>query len=208
MRMSLEEELNSFFTHFESPRQNSPRAAPPPPVSCTPASTYRAMMWSGYSRQLIPGRLRVQMQYWVRCWECVPAKSESDPGPSSHPPKQLAIALHSVLSHLEQRESYVRMLFVDYSSAFNIIIPDVLITKLKTLGLPSMCLDKRLLIQQTTNRETLSPTFSPPSHWTPAFRPLLYSLYTQECSSAHDQIIIKKFVDDTTLVGVILVGGR
>ena len=41
-----------------------------------------------------------------------------------------------MLSHLEQGQSYVWMLFVDYSSAFNTIIPDILITKLVTLGLP------------------------------------------------------------------------
>ncbi|XP_035763891.1 inhibitor of growth protein 3 [Neolamprologus brichardi] len=37
-------------------------------------------------------------------------------------------AVHAVLSHLEQRQSYVRMLFVDYSSASNTIILDILIT--------------------------------------------------------------------------------
>ena len=30
---------------------------------------------------------------------------------------------------------YVRMLFIDYSSAFNHIVPSKLITKLRTLGL-------------------------------------------------------------------------
>ena len=32
-------------------------------------------------------------------------------------------------------ETYVRMLFIDYSSVFNTIIPTKLITKLRTLGL-------------------------------------------------------------------------
>ena len=34
----------------------------------------------------------------------------------------IAIALHSALSHLEHRGSYVSILFIDYSSAFNTII--------------------------------------------------------------------------------------
>lgn len=45
----------------------------------------------------------------------------------------ISVALHSALNHLEQKQSYVWMLFVDYSSALNTIIPDRLITK---LGLP------------------------------------------------------------------------
>lgn len=48
----------------------------------------------------------------------------------------IAIALHSVLSHLEQQQSYARILFVDCSSAFNAIIPDILISKLNAFGLP------------------------------------------------------------------------
>lgn len=34
----------------------------------------------------------------------------------------ITTALHAALSHLEKKGSYVRMLFIDYSSAFNTII--------------------------------------------------------------------------------------
>ena len=47
------------------------------------------------------------------------------------------IAFHTALNHLECSGTYVRMLFVDYSSAFNTIIPDILIRKLTDLGLSS-----------------------------------------------------------------------
>jgi hypothetical protein len=36
------------------------------------------------------------------------------------------IALHTALSHLDKRNAYVRMLFIDYSSAFNTIVPSKL----------------------------------------------------------------------------------
>jgi hypothetical protein len=49
----------------------------------------------------------------------------------------ISIALHTALSHLDKRNTYVRMLFIDYSSAFNTIVPTKLITKLRTLGLNS-----------------------------------------------------------------------
>jgi hypothetical protein len=32
----------------------------------------------------------------------------------------ISIALHIALSHLDRRKIYVRLLFIDYSSAFNI----------------------------------------------------------------------------------------
>ena len=47
-----------------------------------------------------------------------------------------AIVLHTALSHLEQQGSYVRILCVDYSSAFNTILPHKLVVKLGDLGLP------------------------------------------------------------------------
>ncbi|KAI3371968.1 hypothetical protein L3Q82_006838 [Scortum barcoo] len=45
-----------------------------------------------------------------------------------HPP-------HTALSHLDQRDTYVRMLFIDYSSAFNTIDPSKFVTKLMDLRL-------------------------------------------------------------------------
>src|SRR4029434_6426129 len=50
------------------------------------------------------------------------------------------VALHTTLGHLELRGTYLRMLFIDYSSAVNTIIPDILVSKLTALGLsPSIC---------------------------------------------------------------------
>ncbi len=52
----------------------------------------------------------------------------------------IAFTLHSALSHLENKNTYVRMIFVDYSSAFNTIVPATLVAKLQTLGLNrSLC---------------------------------------------------------------------
>ena len=38
--------------------------------------------------------------------------------------------------HLENDNTYVRMLFIDYSSAFNTTIPSRLVIKLSSLGFP------------------------------------------------------------------------
>ncbi len=47
----------------------------------------------------------------------------------------IAFTLHTALSHLENKNTHVRMLFVDYSLAFNTIVPATLVAKLQTLGL-------------------------------------------------------------------------
>jgi hypothetical protein len=46
----------------------------------------------------------------------------------------IAITLHTALSHLDKRNTYVRMLFIDDSSAFNTIVPFIII-KLEALVL-------------------------------------------------------------------------
>ena len=52
----------------------------------------------------------------------------------------IAIALHTALSHLAKRNTYVRMLFIDYRAAFNTVVPSKLIIKLWALGLnPALC---------------------------------------------------------------------
>ncbi len=52
----------------------------------------------------------------------------------------ISSTLHLALTHLENKDSYVRMLFIDFSSAFNTIIPQQLINKLHLLGLNnSLC---------------------------------------------------------------------
>ena len=65
-----------------------------------------------------------------------------DPLQFAHRPNRstddaIALTLHTLhaLSHLEKGNTYVRMLFIDYSSAFNTIVPAKLVPKLRILGL-------------------------------------------------------------------------
>ncbi len=46
-----------------------------------------------------------------------------------------AFTQHTALSHLKNKNTYVRMLFVDYSSEFKTIVPATMVAKLQTLGL-------------------------------------------------------------------------
>ena len=47
----------------------------------------------------------------------------------------IAALINSSITHLEKKNSYLRLLFLDFTSAFNTIIPQTLVNKLSTLGL-------------------------------------------------------------------------
>ncbi len=50
------------------------------------------------------------------------------------------MGLHYVLQHLDRPGAYVRILFVDFNSDFNTIIPNLLLPKLTQLSMPtSIC---------------------------------------------------------------------
>lgn len=50
-------------------------------------------------------------------------------------PVPVPTTIHTALTHLEQSNAYMRMLFIDFSSAFNTINPGKLVNKLLSLGL-------------------------------------------------------------------------
>ena len=70
----------------------------------------------------------------------------------------MATALHAALSHLEQQGSSARMLFIDFSSAFNTILPHRLLSKLSNIGIPhSTCLWIKDFLTDRTQRVRVGP---------------------------------------------------
>ncbi|KAK1803680.1 hypothetical protein P4O66_021084 [Electrophorus voltai] len=119
--------------------------------------------------------------------------------------------LHTTLTHLDKgRGNYVKMLFVDYSSAFNTIIPSLLTTKLEDLGLhTSLCdiisnfLTDRPQSVQVGNCASSTLTLSTGAPQGCVLSPLLYSLYTYDCMPTSSSTITVKFADDTAVMGLI-----
>ena len=130
--------------------------------------------------------------------------------PNSSTEDTISITLHTALSHLDKRNTYVRMLFIDYSSAFNTTVPSKLITKLRLLGLnTSLCnwiLDfltghpQVVRVGSNTSATLILNTGAPQGC---VLSPLLYSLLTHDYMAKHDSNTIIKFADDTTPVGLI-----
>ncbi len=122
----------------------------------------------------------------------------------------IAFTLHTALSHLENKNTYVRMLFVDYSSAFNTIMPATLVVKLQTLGLNrSLCswildfLTGRSQVVRMGNNTSSPLTLNTGAPQGCVLSPLLYTLYTHDCTATHSSNVIVKFADDKTVIGLI-----
>ena len=102
------------------------------------------------------------------------------------------------------------MLVIDYSSAFNTIVPSKLIIKLEALGLnPTLCnwvLDFLMGRPQVVNvgyNISTSLTLNTVAPQGCVLSPLLYSLFTHNCGAMHASNSIIKFADDTTVLGLI-----
>ena len=110
----------------------------------------------------------------------------------------ISIALHTALSHLDKRNIYMRMLFIDYSLAFKTIVPSELITQLRILDLMGRPQEVRVGTQ--TSATLILNTGAPLGC---VLCPLLYSLFTHDCMTRNNSNTIIKFADDTTVVGLI-----
>ncbi|KAK3513269.1 hypothetical protein QTP70_009689 [Hemibagrus guttatus] len=119
-------------------------------------------------------------------------------------------ALHSAQTHLDIPNTYVRMLIIDFSSAFNTVSPPKLILKLKQFGIStSLCnwtLDfltnrpQSVRLDNLTSSSLILYTGVPQGC---VLSPLLYSLFTHDCIPVHASKSIIKFADDTMVIGLI-----
>jgi hypothetical protein len=119
--------------------------------------------------------------------------SSQKPGPTPNHRNRSTDTLHTALSHLDKRNTYVSMLFIDYSSAFNTIVSSKLITKLRTLRLnTSLCnwildfLMGRPQVVKVSNNISATLTFNTGASRGCVLSPLQYSLFTHDCMATHD----------------------
>ncbi len=115
-----------------------------------------------------------------------------------------------MMPSLSSNGNYARLLFIDYSSAFNTIVPIKLTSKLTGLGLnTSLCdwiqdfLTGRPQVVKVGQFTSNSITLNVGAPQGCVLSPLLYSLYTHDCVSSHRSTSIIKFADDTVVLGLI-----
>lgn len=121
----------------------------------------------------------------------------------------ISSVLYMSLVHLEEKKSYVRLLFVDFSSAFNTIVPQHLVDKLGSLGFSApLCnwlldfLTERSQSVRVGNNISSSISLSVGSLQGCVLSPL-FTLMTQDCCARFTTNSVVKYVADTTVVGLI-----
>lgn len=122
----------------------------------------------------------------------------------------VALGLYHILSHLEKSRTYARVLFLDFSSAFNTIIPHKLFEKLSMLNVhPSIChwlldfLLDRPQVVRVNGSFSHSVTLNTGTPQGCVLSPLLFTLFTNDCVSFDPSVVLLKFSDDTTVEGLI-----
>ena len=120
------------------------------------------------------------------------------------------LALHFTLEHLESKDTYARILFIDFSSAFNTINPLKLFHSLTNMNTdPSLCfwlldtLKGRTQVVRLHDHTSLPLTTNIGVPQGCVLSPWLFSLYTNNLRSASPSVKLLKYADDTTIVGLI-----
>ena len=121
---------------------------------------------------------------------------------------------NNVYSHLDTPKSYVRTLFLDFSSAFNTIQPHLLIPKLLNMGVnKNICLwileflteRPQFVFLKCGNTSFLSSinvlnTGAPQGT---VLSPILFTIYTNDCRGTFRNIPFIKYADDTIIQALI-----
>ena len=118
----------------------------------------------------------------------------------------LITMLHNVLQCLERKNTYARILLIDFSKAFDHIDHNILLDKLKTNGVPQICVVwQKAFLTSITQRVKLANT---KSDWTEVAGGVPQgTLYGPEnflnmIDDLHTDVDDVKFVDDVTLYEV------
>ncbi len=112
-----------------------------------------------------------------------------------------------VKRHLEDTQAYARLLFIDFSLAFNTLQPRILISKLIELKVNLFCIKwfysfltnrtQQVRVNNFYSEMKITNKGAPQGCVSP---PLLFTLYTNECVSGQDNNLFIKFSDDTAIL--------
>jgi len=119
--------------------------------------------------------------------------------------------VNNVVTHLEKPGSCVRIMFYDFSSAFNTIQPHVLCDKLLNFNIsPTTILwildylyaRPQFVKLSSSVVSDVIKTYTGAPQGT-VLSPFLFSLYTSDCRATHNNCSLDKYADDTVLTGLI-----
>ena len=118
--------------------------------------------------------------------------------------------VHLILKHLDKPKANVRLVFIDVSSAFNLIQPHTLLTNLKQMNVNPYIIKwyhsfltyrvQLVKVNQTLSQTVVTNTGAPQGC---VSSPILYILYTSDCTSSSTNNYIIKFSDDSAILSLL-----
>ena len=122
----------------------------------------------------------------------------------------IACLIHKLFEHMETAGNYARILFIDFSSAFNTIQRHVMIDKLQKLEVPAALvhwvfnfLSNRpqcVRVDDIKSPVLVSNTGAPQGCVLSQF---VYTLYTNDCRSVDSSTQFVRFSDDTAMLALL-----
>uniref|UniRef100_A0A8C4TKB5 Reverse transcriptase domain-containing protein n=1 Tax=Erpetoichthys calabaricus TaxID=27687 RepID=A0A8C4TKB5_ERPCA len=182
---------------------------PVPKVSCTSElNDFRPVALTSHvmktMERLLLQHLRPQVQYTLDPLQFAYQVGAED---------AIIYMLHRSLSHLDRGSGAVRIMFLDFSSAFNTIQPLLLRDKLTEMGVDSYLVawivdylkdrPQYVRLGNCTCDIVVSNTGAPQGT---VLSPILFSLYTSDFQHNSESCHMQKFADDTAFVGCIRSG--
>ena len=122
----------------------------------------------------------------------------------------ILIFLDNIYKHIDIPRNYCRILFIDFSSAFNTIQPHILYSKLVHMKVNKCII--AWIMEFLTNRpqyvkfQNVSSNYIHTNTGAPqgcVISPVLFTIYTNDCSVNENETKLLKFADDSTIQGLI-----
>ena len=118
--------------------------------------------------------------------------------------------LNNVYSHSEKPGSSIRLMFFDFSSAFNTIQPHLIVQKLLAMNLSPSTVhwifnyltNRPQMVSLNGKKSDVAYTNTGAPQGT-VLAPFLFTLYTASCRNSDISCPLVKFADDTAMVGKI-----
>ena len=117
---------------------------------------------------------------------------------------------HLISKHLEDTKAYARVLFIDFSSAFNTIQPHLLVQKLANMGVNPHIIkwfysflthrSQQVMVNNSLSELKQCSTGVPQGC---VSSPMLFTLYTDDCRTTNPKNYIIKFSDDTIILSLL-----
>ena len=122
----------------------------------------------------------------------------------------ISTAMYLTLKHLESPNAYARRLFVDFSSAFNLIQPDIILRELVELKVNLfLIMWYHSFLSNRPQQVKLNSALSDPAVCSTGApqgcvsSPFLFTIYTNNCVSSELNQHIVKCSDDTVILSLL-----